>query len=325
MAVIPVAFTHTGTGIPANLLAAYRSAEALLARTHAGCALRWYHLAGIGRVESGHARGGQADPAGNTSPRILGPVLAGGPGIAAIRDTDRGGIDGDGVWDRAVGPMQFIPSTWAFYATDGNADGTTNPHNIHDAAAAAGRYLCSGGMNLSNPSDLSAAVFRYNHSTEYVSTVLMWMHRYSQGATPLPPQLPQRADGPAVTPLDPPPPPDIPLPEPIPAPKPDPTPIPDPVPLPEPAPTPACDSVIDALPVIGGEVLTGCPKPIASPPAEEPVNEPQEQPVGEPLDQPATEPVAEPVDAPTAEPVVAPVLDAVLAPVPEPLAAPETG
>ncbi|MGH3861213.1 lytic transglycosylase domain-containing protein [Actinokineospora sp.] len=328
--VVPVTFTQTG--IPANLLAAYRSAETLLARTHGGCALRWYHLAGIGRVESGHARGGRADASGNTSPRILGPALSGGPGMATIPDTDGGTLDGDRAWDRAVGPMQFIPTTWAVYATDGNADGTTNPHNIHDATAAAGRYLCSGGMDLSNPSDLNAAVYRYNRSTEYVSTVLMWMHRYSQGATPLPPHppTPARAD----LPLDPPPPPDIPLPEPLPTPKPDPTPLPsptppDPIPLPEPtpAPPPDCDTVVDALPPIGGDVLTGCPTPpetpspsqSPSPPAEPPVDETPSQPTPEPTPQPTPEPSAEP----TPEPVPTPVPEAVVSPTTEPVATPQ--
>ncbi|HVK23309.1 MAG TPA: lytic transglycosylase domain-containing protein, partial [Actinokineospora sp.] len=174
--VTPVAFV--GKGIPANLLDAYRSAEALLARTEPGCGLRWYHLAGIGRIESGHARGGQAVANGDTAPRIMGPALTGGP-FAAIPDSDNGALDGDPVWDRAVGPMQFIPTTWAVYRTDGNNDGVSTPHNIYDAAAASGRYLCSGGLNLANPSDLDAAIFRYNHSREYVSTVMGWMHLYS--------------------------------------------------------------------------------------------------------------------------------------------------
>jgi membrane-bound lytic murein transglycosylase B len=196
-AALPIAFTRNGdTGIPENVLNAYRAAEAHLARHQPGCGLRWYHVAGIGRIESGHARGGQATPTGDTSPHILGPVLAGGPGMAAIHDTDNGTLDGDGAWDRAVGPMQFIPSTWAFYRTDGNADGTSNPHNIYDAAAAAGRYLCSGGLNLADQGDLAAAVFRYNHSREYVSTVMTWMHTYSAGAIP----LPARPAGPLAAP-----------------------------------------------------------------------------------------------------------------------------
>ncbi|CRK59172.1 putative secreted protein [Alloactinosynnema sp. L-07] len=258
MVVTPIAFV--GRGIPANLLDAYRAAEATLARAQPACGLRWYHLAGIGRIESGHARGGQALANGDTSPRIMGPALTGGP-FAAIPDSDNGTLDGDTVWDRAVGPMQFIPTTWTAYRTDGNGDGTSSPHNIYDAATAAGRYLCSGGLNLANPSDLDAAIFRYNHSREYVSTVMTWMHQYSEGATPQPPTAP----GPD---LPPPPPPDvdpIPLPEPIPVPDPKPPviePVPPVVEPPvevveppvEPTPEPpllACADLIDGLPILG--------------------------------------------------------------------------
>ncbi|WP_436491785.1 lytic transglycosylase domain-containing protein [Actinokineospora sp. HUAS TT18] len=271
--VTPVAFT----GVPTNLLDAYRSAEALLARTQPGCGLRWYHLAGIGRIESGHARGGQAGASGDTVPHILGPALSGGP-FAAISDSDHGALDGDLSWDRAVGPMQFIPTTWAFYRTDGNADGISNPHNIYDAAAAAGRYLCSGGLNLANPADLDAAVFRYNHSREYVAAVLTWMHLYSSGATPMPAAGPSSDPGPttavALAATPPPPPPDVdpvPLPEPIPDPKPpvaEPTPPVEPAPLPEPTPEPLpCTDLLEDLPILGSTDLLCVDPPEAAPDA----------------------------------------------------------
>ncbi|GAA2680827.1 hypothetical protein GCM10010428_47580 [Actinosynnema pretiosum subsp. pretiosum] len=181
--------TTGAKGIPVNVLEAYRKAEQALAGS---CNLRWYHLAGIGKIESGHARGGRADPSGETAPQILGPVLDGGE-FAAIRDTDGGRHDGDRSWDRAVGPMQFIPSTWQRYAADGNGDGVSSPHNIHDSAVAAGKYLCSGGMDLSKQSDLDAAVFRYNHSRTYVVAVETWMRAYSDGAVEVP-ALPPGAD-----------------------------------------------------------------------------------------------------------------------------------
>ncbi|SER40161.1 Membrane-bound lytic murein transglycosylase B [Actinokineospora terrae] len=177
----------TSTGVPSNMLDAYRKAERLAPRA---CGLKWYHLAAIGRVESGHAAGGRADDNGDTAPRILGPVLSGSPGIAAIPDTDGGELDGDTTWDRAVGPMQFIPSTWRKYAADGNGDGVRSPHNIYDAAVAAGRYLCSGGMDLNNVDDLGAAIFRYNHSGDYVVAVTTWLTAYSGGVTPIPPAPP---------------------------------------------------------------------------------------------------------------------------------------
>ncbi|NUT95507.1 MAG: lytic transglycosylase domain-containing protein [Saccharothrix sp.] len=173
-------------GIPGVMLDAYMKAANRLAATTPGCKIHWSLLAGIGRIESGHARGGRVDAAGTTVHPILGPVLNGGPGMAAIRDTDGGRYDGDSTWDRAVGPMQFIPSTWAGYAADGNGDGDTNPNNVFDATVGAGNYLCAGGGNLEDPQQRARAVFRYNHSEEYVRTVLYWADAYAHGVTPLP-------------------------------------------------------------------------------------------------------------------------------------------
>ncbi|SFB63815.1 Transglycosylase SLT domain-containing protein, partial [Amycolatopsis marina] len=94
--------------------------------------------------------------------------------------------DGDTTWDRAVGPTQFIPSTWIHYAADGNNDGTADPNNIYDAALATARYLCSGGFDLTDPEQLRAAVYRYNHSDTYVNTVILWAAAYRGGVTPTP-------------------------------------------------------------------------------------------------------------------------------------------
>jgi membrane-bound lytic murein transglycosylase B len=175
-------------GIPGPALDAYLRAQKVLATTDPGCHLSWSLLASIGRIESNHARGGNVDASGRTSNPILGPVLNGN-GFAGIRDTDGGRWDGDTVWDRAVGPMQFIPSTWARWAADGNGDGITDPNNIYDATIGAGRYLCSG-RDLADPGQRAAAVFSYNHSDSYVRTVLIWADSYAKGVTPL-----------AVTPL----------------------------------------------------------------------------------------------------------------------------
>ncbi|CRK61527.1 hypothetical protein [Alloactinosynnema sp. L-07] len=172
-------------GIPGTMLDAYMRAAQTLNTTTPGCHLEWSLLASIGRIESNHARGGRVDATGTTATPILGPVLNGG-GFAAISDTDGGKYDGDNRWDRAVGPMQFIPSTWKGYASDGNGDGETNPNNIFDATVGAGKYLCSGGMDMANPANRYAAVFRYNHSDSYVKTVLQWADSYAKGVTPVP-------------------------------------------------------------------------------------------------------------------------------------------
>lgn len=173
-------------GIPGAVLDAYHFAQRTLAQTQPGCHLRWSILAGIGRIESDHASGGRVDAHGNTLGSILGPRLDGSPGMAAIPDTDHGQLDGDPVWDRAVGPMQFIPSTWRTYGLDGNGDGVANPNNIYDAAIATGRYLCAGSTDLSAPIQQQAAVFRYNHSATYVAIVLGWAQAYLTGVIPTP-------------------------------------------------------------------------------------------------------------------------------------------
>lgn len=173
-------------GIPGAALDAYQFAQRTLAATRPGCHLSWTVLAGIGRIESNHASDGRVDAFGNTLGPILGPRLDGSPGVAAIPDTDQGVLDGDTVWDRAVGPMQFIPSTWRSFGVDGNGDGVANPNNIYDSTIAAGLYLCAGGVNLSDPIQLQAAVFRYNHSASYVDVVLRWAHAYLTGVIPIP-------------------------------------------------------------------------------------------------------------------------------------------
>jgi hypothetical protein len=169
----------TTAGIPASVLAAYRGAAGALGSAEPGCRLPVALLAGIGKVESGHARGGRVDAGGTMLQPILGPVLDGAAGTAAIRDTDGGALDGDQVWDRAVGPMQFIPSTWRGWASDGNGDGRADPENVYDASLAAGRYLCAGGRDLSTDAGIDAAILSYNNSTSYLQLVRSWMAAYS--------------------------------------------------------------------------------------------------------------------------------------------------
>ncbi|MCM2576531.1 lytic transglycosylase domain-containing protein [Streptomyces meridianus] len=173
------------SGIPASVLAAYKKAEAELRRSRPGCNLEWELLAAIGKVESGQARGGAVDSEGTTLKPILGPQLNGN-GFARITDTDNGAYDGDTTHDRAVGPMQFIPSTWATWGADGNGDGERDPNNVYDAALAAGRYLCAGGRDLSVDAQLHRAILGYNHSQQYLRTVLSWLEFYRKGTHEIP-------------------------------------------------------------------------------------------------------------------------------------------
>ncbi|MEJ1196652.1 MULTISPECIES: lytic transglycosylase domain-containing protein [unclassified Streptomyces] len=172
-------------GIPATVLDAYKKAESALRRSKPGCNLPWQLLAAIGKVESGQARGGRVDAQGNTLGRIIGPQLDGN-GFALIKDTDNGVYDGNSAYDNAVGPMQFIPSTWAWAGRDGNADGKEDPNNIYDAALSAGHYLCRNGWDLSVQADLNRAILSYNNSQDYLHTVLSWLEHYRKGTHEIP-------------------------------------------------------------------------------------------------------------------------------------------
>ncbi|MFE2227614.1 lytic transglycosylase domain-containing protein [Streptomyces kronopolitis] len=191
--------THPGSpagpaeaGLPATVLAAYKKAESAIEGSDPGCRLPWQLLAGIGKVESGQARGGAVDAEGTTLQPILGPQLN-GHGFALISDTDGGRYDGDVTHDRAVGPMQFIPSTWSQggpdhtgWGADGNGDGKKDPNNVYDAALAAGRYLCAGGRDLADQGDLDHAILGYNNSDAYLRTVLSWYEFYRHGTHEIP-------------------------------------------------------------------------------------------------------------------------------------------
>ncbi|WP_322780658.1 hypothetical protein [Frankia sp. Cas4] len=179
----PSGAATTGAGgssaaIPSRMLSAYRTAALRINLERPGCNLPWSVLAGIGRVESNHAAGRQISADGTVTPTILGPRLDGSAGTALIADTDHGMLDHDTDFDRAVGPMQFIPSTWRWAGRDADGDGTASPDNIGDATLAAAGYLCRSG-DLSVPERLTAAVYRYNPSDDYVRTVLAWADEYA--------------------------------------------------------------------------------------------------------------------------------------------------
>ena len=155
--------------VPLVALHAYWRASQL-----APCRIPWWVIAGIGRVESGHgsAHGSSLTAEGDTTVHILGIPLDGRPGVATIGDTDGGRLDDDARFDRAVGPMQFIPGTWTRWASDRNGDGKADPHNIYDAAGAAARYLCYSRGDLDDEAKIRNALLAYNRSVPYGTKVL---------------------------------------------------------------------------------------------------------------------------------------------------------
>ena len=106
--------------------------------------MSWTVLAAIGQIESGDGRN-------------VGPSTAG-----------------------ALGPMQFLPSTWATWGIDGFGEtGTPDIMNPFDAVPSAARYLCAAGASSGTQAGLRQAIFGYNHADWYVNEVLGLAAQYA--------------------------------------------------------------------------------------------------------------------------------------------------
>lgn len=170
-------------GVSQTAVGAYVTGAEWANRQHPGCGLDWHLLSGIGAVETGHGTfaGSSLDGQGVASPPIRGPQLN-GERFALVLDTDGGALDGDPDYDRAVGPMQFIPASWRTYRPGPTAD----PQNIRDAAKAAGALLCSvadaESRPLSDPAVEEAAIRSYNDDPLYVKAVRGFASDYRRAA-----------------------------------------------------------------------------------------------------------------------------------------------
>ena len=283
-------------GIPDRVLGAYRSAAARLAAEQPACQVPWELIAAIGRVESAHGTFGGAAVAvdGRIMPEIIGLRLDGAGPVAEIRDTDGGVLDRDVEYDRAVGPMQFIPGTWARHGADGDGDGRSDPHDIDDAALGTGRYLCASG-SVGTSEGKVRAVYSYNHSYDYVRLVLSLAAAYA-GASP-------ESFGTGLLPAPVAPPPPV---------------VPPPVvaAAPVPAPVPVGPAPVGPAPVgpgaPAGPVPPTAPGPAATPgpapaPAPAPVLTPRPDPTPTPSPSPSpTQPAPSPEPSPEATPTPSP-------------------
>jgi hypothetical protein len=181
----PAAELSAALGIPAIAFDAYQRAAATAPSQ--ACGLRWQILAGIARIESNHAEGHTIATDGTVTPPILGPTLDGSADHARIADSDDGVLDEDANFDRAIGPMQFLPGSWRHFGIDGNGDGAADANNLYDAAAGAAAHLCaSAAGTLRDEQALRAALFAYNHSDSYVQAVLEAIRLYDEAASSSP-------------------------------------------------------------------------------------------------------------------------------------------
>ena len=166
------------TGIPEPAVVAYGNAELAMRSTDPGCQLSWATLAGIGRVESDHGQFGGAHllSNGEESRPVIGVPLDGTGGVRDIPDSDHGALDGDPVYDHAVGPLQFLPSTWRDYTSTGD------PENIDDAALVAAKYLCVGGRDMGSAAGWWDGILSYNNSVDYAQKVFGQADNYARQA-----------------------------------------------------------------------------------------------------------------------------------------------
>ncbi|WEP00753.1 bifunctional lytic transglycosylase/C40 family peptidase (plasmid) [Streptomyces sp. FXJ1.172] len=176
----------SASDIPPRMLTAYKKAVQQVGKYVPKCqGMRWPILAGIAKVESNHAIGHNIAAGGDIRPKIYGVLLNGsgqGGNTTVVPNSDGGKWDGTATGERAVGPFQFLPSTWESVGKDGNGDHVADPHNADDAALGAAVYLCGGGRDLTESSQLRAAILQYNHSSEYVAEVTGWIDQYTAAA-----------------------------------------------------------------------------------------------------------------------------------------------
>lgn len=155
----------TGAGISPRLAEAYRAAAGRCPGLDENL------IAAVGGVETDHGSfaGARIDPqTGVVAPSIFGPPLNGTNNTAAMPIGPWSGWWGlSGPWQRAVGPMQFLPSTFDAYAADADGDGLTNPHDIDDAVATSAAYICANaGERVDGPEEV-ARIYNPGDASNY--------------------------------------------------------------------------------------------------------------------------------------------------------------
>jgi hypothetical protein len=172
----------TRAGIPVVAVEAYGYAELVMTRTVPSCHLSWTTIAALAYVESAHGSYNNSvlGADGEVTPPIYGLPLDGKGGRQLIKDTDQGTLDGDTTYDRAIGPLQFIPATWVANAIDADNNGTADPNDIDDASLTAASYLCKNGRDMSRADSWWEAILSYNAVQPYAQKVFDTANLYGQ-------------------------------------------------------------------------------------------------------------------------------------------------
>jgi peptidoglycan DL-endopeptidase CwlO len=149
--------SSAANSIPANYLSLFKSIGAQYR-------VPWVILAGIGKVES--------DDGQTTLPGVHSGANA--FGAAGPMQIGIGGAAGN-TWGGA--PVHSASQRVSGVATDANGDGTASVYDPADAISGAARYLLEHGVLT----DVSGAIFAYNHLDSYVQAVLGWASTYAAG------------------------------------------------------------------------------------------------------------------------------------------------
>jgi hypothetical protein len=176
------ALEYDSTGIPERALAAYAGGALRLSVTNPECGLTWNTLAGIGWVESHHGTifDGYITDDGSMSEAVYGITLDGDNGTIAMPDFDDGNFDLDPNGDRAVGPMQIIPPTWAAWHVDGNLDGVEDGQSIDDSVLVSSGYLCYNSDTMTNRTGWNQSIRAYNDVPIYAIDVAAKADEYER-------------------------------------------------------------------------------------------------------------------------------------------------
>ena len=103
--------------------------------------------------------------------------------ILIARDLNTDPLAIMGSFAGALGPAQFIPSSFMEYGVDGDNDGIRDPFNMQDATASIAFYLKRAGWKEDAAEEKKrTAIWCYNHSQVYVNTIMMLYEKLSSSS-----------------------------------------------------------------------------------------------------------------------------------------------